>query len=304
METAKIDLHIHSAYSSDGEIDPAELVRRAKHAGLAAIAIADHNTTAATISALREGEAAGLRVLSAVELSCEFEGIEFHLLGYGINPNDAALAGIDSDVRRQEQTAGKERIRLVNAAGIAVNEAEVLPKARHGVFVTGELLAEIVLNKPDAAQNPLLRPYLPGGTRSDNPYVNFYWDICAQGKPAYVPVDFISMARAVELVHAAGGVAVLAHPGQNLGSRREMLADIARLGVDGMECYSSYHSPEDNRYFSEKTQELGLLITGGSDWHGKTKPAIQMGQFGLAESGLELLAALDEAIERQRENRA
>lgn len=296
MSQAKIDLHMHSAHSSDGDIAPEALVAMAQSAGLAAIAITDHNTTSAVEAAIEAGKKAGVEVLPAVELDCMLDGVVLHLLAYGIDPNDAALAKIDRDIRRQEKAAARERVRLVNAAGINVDEGEALTRARHGVFVTGELIAELALEQPDAAQNPLLRPYLPGGERSDNPHVNFYWDFCAQGKPAYVPVEYISLARAVQVAHGAGGVAVLAHPGQNLAGRRELLADMLPLGLDGVECYSSYHDAATNAYFAQKAKEYGLLVTGGSDYHGKTKPAIRMGQYGLPDDGLELLAALKGAL--------
>lgn len=268
----------------------------AQSAGLAAIAITDHNTTGAVEAAVAAGKKAGVEVLPGVELDCILDGVVLHLLAYGIDPNNAALAEIEQDIRRQEKAAAKERVRLVNAAGINVDEGEALAKARHGVFVTGELIAELALEQPGAAYNPLLQPYLPGGDRSDNPHVNFYWDFCAQGKPAYVHVEYISLKRAVQVAHDAGGVAVLAHPGQNLAGRRELLADMLPLGLDGVECYSSYHDDATSAYFAQKAKEYGLLITGGSDYHGKTKPAIRMGQYGLPGDGLDLLAALKNAL--------
>ena len=296
MNTAKIDLHMHSIRSCDGDFEPAELVRQAKAAGVAAIAVSDHNTTAAVAPATQAGQQAGVRVIPAVELDCILNGVIFHVLGYGIDPDFPALREIDLDIQRQEKAAAKERIGLINQAGIFLDEAEALGMAKDGVFVVGELIAEIVLNKPDAADNEKLRPYLPGGERSDNPYVNLYWDWCGQGCPAYVHIEYIPMAQALQVIHDAGGAAVLAHPGKNLEGRREMLADIVRLGMDGIECYSSYHNPATNQYFAQQAKEYGLLVTGGSDYHGKTKPAIHMGQYGLPGDGLDLLAALDSAI--------
>ena len=300
MGTAKIDLHTHSICSSDGDFEPAELVYRAKKAGLDAIAVSDHNTTAAVKMAVEAGEEIGVRVIPAVELDCMLDGIIFHVLGYGIDPEARALAAIDLDIQCQEKLAAKTRIRLVNEAGIAVDEAEALAQAKDGIFVEGEIIAEIVLNKPAAADNPLLRPYLPGGSRSDNPYVNFFWDWCAQDRPAYVHIEYIDMRRAFEVIHDTGGVAVLAHPGKNLEGRFETLADIGALGLDGIECYSSYHTEETNEYFLNQAKKYDLLITGGSDFHGKTKPSIHMGQYGLPGDGLDLLTALDEAMVRNQ----
>lgn len=296
---AKTDFHMHSLYSDDGDYTPEALVDMAHAAGLAAISLCDHNTAHGVARAMACGKELGVRVIPGIELDCLFDGVVFHTLGYGIDPADARLARIGEDILAQERRAAKERIRLVNELGIPLAEEEALAKSGNGV-VTGELIAEIVLGKPDAGENPLLAPYLAGGPRSSNPYVNFYWDYCSQGKPAYVPIHFISLQEAIAVIHGSGGVAVLAHPGQNLKERAEMLAPVLDAGLDGIECYSSYHTPRECLYYQEAALARGLLVTGGSDFHGKTKPSIAMGRFGLGEDGLALLARLEEAIAARR----
>lgn len=273
------DLHMHSVYSCDGEYSPAALISFAEKSGIKTIALTDHNTTAGVQEMIHAAEPAKIEVIPAVELDCIYEDVVFHLLGYYIDYKSPKYSKIDEDIRNQEIKAATERIRLVRELRIDIDTDEALSMAKDG-FVTGEIIAEIVLNKPENINNPLLKPYYPGGSRSDNPYVNFYWDICSQGKPAYVHIEYISLKDAINLVEDTGGVPVLAHPGNNLKSRLHMLEDMVKLGIKGIEAYSSYHTPEQNRYFASKAHEYDLVVTGGSDFHGKTKPSINMGQFG------------------------
>ena len=123
----------------------------------------------------------------------------------------------------------------------------------------------------------MLKPYLAGGSRSDNPYVNFYWDFCAQGKIAYAHVNFISLTEALDIINKAGGTPILAHPGKNVHEDKVLLHGIIEQGVKGMEVYSSYHSPEQVSFYRKEAEELNILMTCGSDFHGKTKPSIKLG---------------------------
>jgi predicted metal-dependent phosphoesterase TrpH len=288
---ALIDLHIHSVYSCDGEFNPEALVSFAQKAGLHAIALTDHNTCAGVHETVELGKKANITVIPAIELDCFFNDVLFHVLGYGIDPDNPLIQKVDSDVLKMNRESSLETIRLINKAGLELEKDEAIAKAKNG-YVTGELAAEILLNKPNAGANPLLLPYLPGGERSNNPYVNFYWDFCGQGKPAYVHIPYISMKEAIEIIKNSGGLAVLAHPGQNLKNREFLLPSIIRLGIEGIEAYSSYHSREICDYYKQKAEEARLLISGGSDFHGKTKPSIRMGQFGLERDGDDLVEAL------------
>jgi predicted metal-dependent phosphoesterase TrpH len=292
---AAIDLHMHSAYSCDGELSPGELLGIAVESGLRTVSLTDHNTCAGVGEAVEAGRAAGVEVISGVELDCFYRGVLFHVLGYGVDPGNSLLRGIDLEVQSRNRASSLDTIRLINRAGIELDEEEALSRAKNG-FVTGELAAEIALNKPGAGENPLLRPYLPGGGRSDNPYVNFYWDYCGQGKPAYVYIEYMPMEEALAAVKNAGGVAVLAHPGQNLRGKEDMLPPIVALGIEGIEVYSSYHSPEACLYYKEQAEKYKLLISGGSDFHGKTKPSIRMGSFGLDGGGHDIAERLRRAV--------
>lgn len=296
MEKTKIDLHNHSIYSCDGQFTPRQLIATARSAGLGAMALTDHNTVRGVANAIDEGRAADIEVIPAIELDCTFEGVIFHLLGYGIDPSHSAFQEIEQAIIDQEQKSIAQKIELFHKVGIPLDKDKAIRHAKDGVYFTGEIVAEMVLTDPKYDDNPLLIPYRPGGSRSDNPFVNFFWDFCGQGKPAYVHIEYITMEQALRILKEAGGVPILAHPGNNLENRLEMLPDIVKLGAEGLEVYSSYHTPEQTAYFKQYAHEHGLLETGGSDYHGKTKPSVRMGEFGMDADGAELLDALKNRI--------
>lgn len=272
----KIDLHIHSCFSDDGEFPVREILTRCLEAGVTDIAIADHNTVKAVAEAMALAPGMGITVTPGVELDCVHLGRNFHLLGYHFDYTNPVFEEIGQDILEQEQKASRLKLELIRKElNIPLSTEEVLGASDNGV-VTGELIAEILLCREDAGDYEALRPYLPGGSRSDNPYVNFYWDYFSQGKPAYVPIEYISLQKAVDTIHGAGGIAVLAHPGQNLKGDYGFLGKAVETRIDGIEAYSSYHTKEDIEYFVRAAEEYGLIVTCGSDFHGKTKPSIKL----------------------------
>ena len=269
-----IDLHMHSIYSDDGVYTPTELMKMCKDAGLQIVAIADHNSTKAIPEARNAAEKLKLTYIPAIELDCTIHGVDLHVLGYGIDENNQALLDNAEYVKKQAQNVGKEQIEKVKALGFYIDEDACYALSHEGV-ITGEIIAEVALQ--DERNHPLMKEYLPGGSRSDNPFVNFYWDYCAQSKPAYVPIHYISLKEAVDMIHAAGGIAVLAHPGNNTKENLSLIDAIFAYDVKGMEVYSSYHSPEQIAVYKDYAEQHYLMITMGSDFHGKTKPSIALG---------------------------
>ena len=156
--------------------------------------------------------------------------------------------------------------------------ADAVLAAADGKPPTGELIAEVMLS--DAKYHtPLLRPYMEGGERSDMPYINFYLDYFAQGRPAFVPVEYMDYRDAVELVRDNGGVPVVAHPGLNFRGREETAGRLLDRGAAGLEVFNNYHTPEQAVYFTSLALSKGASMTCGSDFHGKTKPRIAVGRF-------------------------
>jgi len=288
---ATIDLHIHSTSSSDGQFTPIELVDLCKQAGLTHAAIADHNSVSAIEQALNASLGCNLQIIPALELDCTFLETNLHLLGYGINYHDKVFEEIEASVLVQEQQASSQRVQAIRELGIAFDEDLLASLAIEGV-VTGEMIAEAALSYDVENTNPLLDPYRKPGLRSDNPYVNFYWDFCSKGKPAYVPMVFMSLQEAVQVIKQTGGVSVLAHPGVNLKENAFLLKQIIAAGIQGLEVYTSYHNTQQRHFYWQAAQEHHLLMTCGSDFHGKTKPAIKIGSVDCQDSEREILQGL------------
>lgn len=297
-----LDLHMHSRMSDDGEFSPAELVEKCRSAGIGFLSITDHNTLAAFPEAREAARRLGVGYVSGVELDCVYEGCEFHLLGYGVRDRSGEFARMEAGLRDQCRAVSREMLDKTRAFGFDVTAGEMERVSRNCSWEdrwTGEMFGEVILNRPDYAGHPLLRPYRPGGPRSDNPYVNFYWDFYAQGRPCHVPMMYPGMAELVERIHGDGGRAVLAHPGANLKGREALLEGIFDLGVDGVEAFSSYHTPEQAADYARRGRERGRFLSCGSDFHGRLKPAITLGRmtFPPQEDRAAIEAALMDALE-------
>lgn len=278
----QIDLHMHSEISNDGEFSPAQLMWMCAEQHLKAAAITDHNSVRGIAQARAAAKQAGVYFIPGIELDCCCAGRNLHLLGYGIDETAECFGKVEADVETQERNASAKRMELVRQQGICFEDGQVMKLAVNGV-VTGEMIAEAALADSRNDDNALLLSYRQGGSRSDNPYVNFYWDFCAQGKPAYVPMAFMELADAIRMVKDTGGIAVLAHPGANVGRDRELLEKIIGSGIDGIEAYSSYHDEDTMWYYREVAEANRLCVTIGSDFHGKTKPAIFLGKMDVGD---------------------
>jgi predicted metal-dependent phosphoesterase TrpH len=246
-----IDLHLHTT-ASDGRCSPAELVRRVDAAGVRVFAVTDHDTTAGHEEAAAAARAAGLTFVPGIEITAVSAGRDVHVLGYWIDgrrPEFAAFLA-DQRVRRVErvQAIGE----ALERAGVAVDLAPLLValQARPGAAV----------GRPDVAR--LLVAAGHAGTLQE---AFDRW--IAEGRPGYVPRTGIAPEAVVEIIHEAGGLASLAHPG--VTRRDDRLADWAGAGLDAIEAYHSDHSAADQAHYLEQARALGVLVTGGSDFHGE-----------------------------------
>jgi len=287
----RIDMHMHTIFSDDGQYQPEQLVAMCAAAGLEVIAIADHDTAAGVARAQDAARAVGLTLITGIEIDCRYQDVDLHVLGYGINPCDPAFATIGQDIADQERSCSQNKIRLTEALGLTVDRKRLAALAPNGVY-TGELFAEVLLSDGRNDGCRLLDPYRPGGSRSDNPYVNFYWDFYSQGRPCHTPISYIPLTDAIAAITAAGGISVLAHPGNNLKGRFELFDRMVPLGLKGVEAFSSYHDAATCAYFLAKARQYDLLASCGSDFHGKTKPAIKLGHTGCTLSDAQMRADL------------
>ncbi len=273
-----MDLHMHSNYSGDGTYRPARVMELCKEAGMKVVSLTDHDCVRGSQEAAARAKELGITFIPGVELNCRCQGKDLHLLGYGIDSENPQMAELEVQVREKYQNVVWERYRKLLELGIYFDEEEIKEiskKEKVSIHdITGAALKEERNRK-----HPLMKELFPGGSRSDNPLLNFYWDICASGKPAYVKVNHISFEEAYDLIKEMGGVAVLAHPGQSIGENPELIRYMVDYGLAGIEINCSYHSEEQSRYYEKLGKEFGILKTMGSDFHGTLKPDVHIGQM-------------------------
>lgn len=274
---SRIDLHMHSIISLDGEYEPEELAVLCKESGISVASLTDHNSVRGVKRMAEAGKKLGIQVVPGVELDCIYGDLNLHLLGYGIDAEHPEFEKNEENLLMQKKNSSRNEMDIIKELGIFFEEEAVMKLARDGIVV-GEMIGEAAIADLRNHQNPLIQPYLPGGARSDNPYVNFFWDYFSQGKPAFLPIRYMSFSQAVNLIQEAGGIPVIAHPGQTVKRNEEMIRDMVALGARGLEVYSSYHSPEEVEYYRRLADDLGILKTIGSDFHGKTKPSVYLGK--------------------------
>lgn len=274
------DLHMHSSLSQDGEFTPSELVLKCAGAGVTHMALTDHNTVHGNAEAEATAEKAGIHFVPGVEFDSSFRGCDFHLLCYGADCSHPFFREVEDGHLAMYKAASRCMIEKLSAIGL-VPDTERMEKISAGSYWPGvffeECIEQALLDDPEYASDPRLMPYRPGGSRSDNPLFTFYLDYFTEGRPAHPDISYPDIGELIQGIHSAGGKAFLAHPGHNLKGRVHLLDDICRLGLDGIEAFSSYHSPADNAFYLEKAGEYGLLVSCGSDFHGRVKPRIPLG---------------------------
>jgi 3',5'-nucleoside bisphosphate phosphatase len=253
----RIDLHTHSSVS-DGTDAPAELVRKALAVGLDVVALTDHDTFDGLDEAVAEGERLGLGVVRGMELSCSRRGSSVHVLAYGADPASPELAAEMARVRdgRLGRLAGV--LRKLAELGVPVSEAEVMAQ---------------VGNSPSVGRPHIADALIAAGHVRDRQEA--FDRFLADGGPAHVHRYTIEVDRGIDLVHEAGGLAVIAHP---WGRGREHLLPpnvlqglVRDHGLDGIEVDHQDHESDARRRLRELADGLGLLATGSSDYHGTGK---------------------------------
>lgn len=272
----KADLHIHSHYSSDGEFEVSDIISKGLAQQIDYLSLTDHNSVRGTDEAVVLAKEAGITFIPGIEIDCNFEGIDLHVLGYQVNWKSVDFTQLEESVYSKVMDSFAEMIHNINKLGFIIDAEAVLAQA-NGKLPTGELIAEVMLSD-EKYYSPLLAPYMKGGERSDMPYINFYLDYFAQGKPAFVPISFITYKDAIEMIKDNGGIPIVAHPGLNLKNKEELTEKLLDHGAEGLEVFNNYHSMEQINYFAALVQKRNAIMTCGSDFHGKTKPLINIGQ--------------------------
>jgi hypothetical protein len=274
----EVDLHIHSSKSSDGNFSVFHIIQLARENGLRTISIADHDTVAAYPQALRLGEEADVEVIPSIELTTLFDSREFHLLLPFVNWKKKIILEILNKVSERRIEEAQDRVRKLQELGFKISWKEVAQKTKSNPPL-GVVIAQIVLEKGEKQRDSALEKYFKGQKRLLAPYF-FYQDYFMEGKPASVPKRNVSLLEILELAPETESVPVLAHPGAYFQQvKKEDLVLLRKRGLEGLEVYSSYHNSEQTKLYKELADELGLVATAGSDFHGRIKPHIPFGSI-------------------------
>jgi len=275
----RIDLHMHSHYSCDGEFSPTELAVMAKEKGLDMVALCDHDSFEGVKEMMEAGKNNGVKVIPAIELTAQINEDITHILGLNINPDSTRFSRHKENFENIERNSTSELIKMFQKEfDFAVDFDEMLERCNNAIYGLVPLVEELIRN-PRYHKYDLVKPYLPGGERGDVALTNFYIDNCLKGGKFYIPLAIVSYQDIIEQIHQDGGIAIIAHPFNNFYQNYEYLDAMKKAGIDGIEAFSNYHNHEQNAWYYKYTKENGLLVSGGSDFHGAFKPTIQMGEF-------------------------
>jgi predicted metal-dependent phosphoesterase TrpH len=264
------DLHLHTKFS-DGTFSPEELVLQAQQHGLACIALTDHDTvegcapTAAACAAVR------MEFISGAELTAEHQDTEVHILGYFLDIHNKTLLKRIAKFQAVRQNRIHEMVAALNKLGV--------PLKAEAVFALANCKSP---GRPHVAR-ALVKEKLIGSL--DEAFERFL----KKGRPAWVPKTKMSAREGMELIHQAGGLAVMAHPGLNRTD--DIIPDLVEAGLDGIECFHTKHSTAMSERYLEIADKHHLLVTGGSDCHGFSKARPLIGTVKLPYEHVEKLKA-------------
>jgi predicted metal-dependent phosphoesterase TrpH len=273
------DLHLHTAFS-DGTYTPQELVMHAQRNAFAAIALTDHDTVEGCEATADACAVARIEFIPGTELTAEQEGHEIHILGYCLDIHNATLLREIGKFQSVRQNRIREMVARLNRLNVPLQVDSVFELANcrspGRPHVARALVEAGLCESLDEAFDRFLKKH----------------------RPAWVPKFKMSALDAIELIHQAGGVAVMAHPGLNRTD--EVIPGMVASGLDGIECFHTKHSTATAEHYLELADRLNLLVTGGSDCHGMSKGKPVMGSVRLPYQHVEKLKA--NATERRARN--
>ena len=252
------DLHVHTI-ESDGTYTPAQLVKEAIKRGLSAVAIADHDTVGSVAQALKEAQETELEIIPGIELTSQQDNQEIHMLGYFLD-------------YKQQELLDKLRLVQQNRVSRVYRIVENLKKL--GVGLNAQTIFDIsgrgTVGRMHIARALLLDGWVDSIAEAFRKYIG-------DNSPAYVCGFRLSALEAIMLIRDAGGVAVLAHP--YILDNDELILKFVGYGLQGLEVYYPEHSQSQINFYLDLAKNLGLLVTGGSDFHGSVKPDIKLGMI-------------------------
>ena len=254
-----LDLHIHTT-ASDGSLTPTQVVQLARKKGFSLIAVTDHDTMGGVAEALEAGKKYNVDVVPGVEISSGVT-LEVHMLGYGMSPDHPVMKAMMEDMRAARVERMERIIENLQKMGVPITVEEV------------EAVAGGAIGRPHIAQVLIAHGLVPDVRTAFREYIGV-------GAKAYVERRKMTSEQVVANIRAAGGVPVLAHGGLLRISEVELnqwIDSMAKKGLMGLECYHNAHTPQMERLLRAAAERNGLLVTGGSDFHGASRPDVELG---------------------------
>lgn len=254
-----LDLHIHTT-ASDGSLTPTQVVQLARKKGFSLIAVTDHDTMGGVAEALEAGKKYNVDVVPGVEISSGVT-LEVHMLGYGMSPDHPVMKAMMEDMRAARVERMECIIENLQKMGVPITVEEV------------EAVAGGAIGRPHIAQVLIAHGLVPDVRTAFREYIGV-------GAKAYVERRKMTSEQVIANIRDAGGVPVLAHGGLLRISEVELnqwIDSMAKKGLMGLECYHNAHTPQMERLLRAAAERNGLLVTGGSDFHGASRPDVEMG---------------------------
>jgi 3',5'-nucleoside bisphosphate phosphatase len=268
-----VDLHVHST-ASDGSLPPGRVVERARAAGLSAIALTDHDTLAGVPAAVDAGERVGIRVVGGCEFSSAAPWGEMHVLGYFLPSHSPELESFLERTRADRVRRAREMVTRLQRLGVQLEFDDVLLQARGGA-----------VGRPHVARAIVRQGSASGLSDAFDRYIG-------RGRPAFVDKVLPAFREIADLVHSVRGLVSVAHIKER--GTRSFLERLQREGLDALETRHPSHDPELRARLTDIALRIGLLRTGGSDWHGDPEPGETHGALGSQQVPLEWLERLEE----------
>ena len=286
MSSGTIDLHTHTT-RSDGSATPEELIQLASSKRAQAVAITDHDTVAAIVEARAAADRFGIEFVAGIEISAEYSPGTMHILGYCIDEESMGLAEKLNGLKKAREQRNPQIATRLQSLGFGISYDEV-----------AQIAGSEIVGRPHFARLMVERGYVASIQEAFDLFLK-------KDAPAYVEKARLSPSDSIALIHEAGGIAVLAHPYQLKLSCYEqvdeLVGQLASLGLDGIEAIYSRHSAIERASYSRIAAHHGLLVTGGSDYHGSYKPDISI-VSGLGD--LNVPYALLEAVKARAAGRS
>ena len=261
-EAIYADLHAHT-FASDGELSPEDLVDRAAERGVPVLAVTDHDTVGGVARAIVRGKERGVEIVPGCELTIYVGSTELHLLALFIDHTYGPFVELLEKMQLHRRARGMQMVKNLQAAGVQVDEADVLAAAGDASAIGRPHIAAALVKRGQASSNQ-----------------QAFLKYLSKGKPGYVAKYLLPPAEAFAAIHASGGIGILAHPGEH--KHDELIVPLFREGMDGVEALYRTHSEVNRRFYSGLARRYEKVVSGGSDFHGpRVRPGVDVGDGGV-----------------------